>query len=161
MEKPSNPFSMPLGGGVTSGNFPILKNLGMTQLTLKENQLLTPHLHPNANELAYFITGTAEVAVFDPNAKSGTLVQPFKVSAGDVVFFPQGFVHYVNNIGSDDVHFILTFDNPDFDLEFVTDLFKAPKAGGLPTHIWQKAFQLEDSTILSSLQHGGGIVPQK
>lgn len=157
MTPSQNRFLRKLSNGINSQSFPILKNLGMTQVILKQGQLLTPHLHPNANELAYFITGTAEVAVFDPNAKPGTPVVPFKVTAGDVVFFPQGFVHYVNNVGSGEVNFILTFDNPDFDLEFVNSLFAAPNAGGLPTSILAKAFDV-DEQLMTKLQHGQGIV---
>lgn len=133
-------------------DMPILETLGMTQVILQPGELLTPHLHPNANELAYFVSGTAEVAVYsvgagDPNAT------PFQVTAGDVVFFPQGTVHYVHNIGKTEVDFILTFDNPDFDLLFVTDIFKQ-----FDSAIFEQAFGV-NAKIARAMTHGGGIVP--
>ena len=139
--------------GVTSKNFPILRGLGMTEITLQKNQLLTPHLHPNANELAYFISGTAQSAVISPNPKDPPST-PFEVNAGDVVFFPQGFIHYVDNIGEDPVKFILTFDNPDFDLLPVTVAFKS-----LPSSILAKTFDVTAQEIEASFQNGGVIVP--
>jgi oxalate decarboxylase len=133
-------------------DMPILKTLGMTQVILKPGELLTPHLHPNANELAYFVSGTAEVAVYSVGAGDPGAT-PFQVTAGDVVFFPQGAVHYVHNTGKDDVDFILSFDNPNFDLLFVTDIFQQ-----FDPAIFQQAFGV-NGKVINAMTHGGGIVP--
>lgn len=133
-------------------DMPILETLGMTQVILQPGELLTPHIHPNANELAYFVSGTAEVAVYSVGAGDPDAT-PFQVTAGDVVFFPQGAVHYVHNIGKTEVDFILSFDNPDFDLLFVTDIFKQ-----FDSAIFEQAFGV-NAKIAKAMTHGGGIVP--
>lgn len=136
----------------TGTTMPILETLGIDQIKLKPGQLLTPHFHPNANELAHFISGTAEVAVYSVNPKDPPPT-PFTVTAGDVVFFPQGAVHYVHNIGKDEVNFTLNFDNPNFDALFVTDIFK--NIGGT---IMEQAFGVNQK-IIAAMQNGGVIVP--
>lgn len=136
----------------TGGTMPILETLGIDQITLKPGELLTPHFHPNANELAHFLTGTAQVAVYSVNP-SDPPATPFTVKAGEVVFFPQGTVHYVKNVGESDVTFSLNFDNPDFDVLFVTDIFK-----NIDSAVMEQAFDV-NGKIIAAMQNGGTIVP--
>ena len=153
MSNTTSTFKAPLNANqaVNKASQPLLESLGMAQVILKPGELLTPHFHPNATELAYFITGTASVAVYDVQHPKDTA--PFTINAGDTVLFPQGAVHYVHNVGKDDVNFILTFDNPNFDLLFVTDIFKQ-----FDPAIFEQAFDV-NGKIIKSMTHGGGIVP--
>lgn len=144
--------SLTEAGQLTSTNFPILSGLSVAVLTLEPGQLLVPHWHPDASELAYFSSGTASVAIFGPKADDPPAT-PFDVTAGDVVFFPQGYIHYVHNVGKTDVVFTLTFDSSDFDTLPATEAFQS-----LPTAILGQAFDV-DQDVAAELQKGGVIVP--
>ena len=132
-------------------NFPILNGLGMTRLTLDNGQLLVPHWHPNANELAYIVSGNGSVAVYGPGDVPPP--KPFDVQTGTAVFFPQGFIHYIHNTGTDPLTFVLSFDNPNFDLLTAPDAFK-----NLPAAILADAYGVTPALITSDFQKGGTIV---
>ena len=154
--KTNNPkFFGPLKGLTEQGSASTLKGMGKDFITLKPGQLLTPHSHPNAIEIAYFQSGSAEVGIVSPPSSSNPnpSIDVFSVSAGDIVFFPRGFIHYVNNTGTEDVSFVLNFDDPDPGLLFVNGSFKL-----ISPEIMGKAFGQPASLITDKLQNGEGIV---
>lgn len=72
------------------------------------------HSHPDADELAFFISGEAEIVMTLPSdQKDETCEQlTFKVKAGDVVLFPQGYPHRINaDPNNEESKFIAIFNN--------------------------------------------------
>ncbi|MGG7380546.1 cupin domain-containing protein, partial [Escherichia coli] len=65
------------------------------------------HWHPDAWEFDYCIKGKARMSVVGPNNEW----KLFDVKPGQAVFVPMGFFHYFENIGDDDLHFLVSFNN--------------------------------------------------
>src|SRR5262249_28327579 len=61
----------------------------------------------NAAEWAYVIKGQCRVTTINPQGQS----QIVDFHAGDVWYFPRGFGHSIQGIGSEDCLFVLVFDN--------------------------------------------------
>ena len=103
-------YSSELGSitAVTAETFPILKNLSIKRLVLAPGTIREPHWHANANELTYCISGTVLVSVLD----TGSVVSAFTIEAGQMFHIPSGSLHHIENIGADDWHFLIFFDQP-------------------------------------------------
>jgi oxalate decarboxylase len=63
------------------------------------------------------------MTVFD----SGGLTETQEFSPGDVAYVPQGYGHYIENIGTEDCLFLLVFNNGEYqDIDFSTWLAGSP-----------------------------------
>lgn len=88
-------------------NFPLLEGLTMFDLKLNKGGVREPHWHPNAAELDYVISGTARMLIMTPDGAK----EVFDVRAGDVVFIPSAYYHYIENIGEEPLHFAVFFNH--------------------------------------------------
>jgi oxalate decarboxylase len=99
------------GGTVSLGNannFGTLSGLVCYLLTLKPKGIREPHWHPNATELDYVISGRGRMTIFSP----GDNVDTFEVGAGEIVFIPSAYFHYIENVnGSEDMQFAVFFNH--------------------------------------------------
>lgn len=90
------------------GNFPILtgQEASVVMVTLEPGGIREPHWHPSAWEISVITHGTASWTLLDPlgNAES------FDAGPGDVVFAPQGSLHYFENNGSADLNVLIVFN---------------------------------------------------
>ena len=64
-----------------------------------------PHWHPNANELNYVLTGRARLIVLSP----GGDVDSFEIGPGEGSFIPTSYFHYIENIGTEELHMLVFF----------------------------------------------------
>jgi len=85
--------------------------------------LLTPHWHPNSNEITTCTGGKGQVTIISPNPNPKLAGNPgdavhetYDLVPGQVVFLQQGYFHYFMNTGTEDFVINLTFDNPEFDI---------------------------------------------
>lgn len=85
-----------------------LDDLSMYSLQIKENGMREPHWHPVTAEMGYVAAGHARMRVLDPD---GTLDE-YILSAGDVYFVPRAFPHHIEDVGQDDINFLIFFDQP-------------------------------------------------
>jgi oxalate decarboxylase len=92
---------------LTADNFPILKRMSIKRLLINPGAMRTPHWHANANELTYCVSGTALVSVLD----TGSRFTSFVVRGGDMFHIDSGSLHHIENIGSNECEFIITFRN--------------------------------------------------
>jgi len=92
---------------VSEREFPISTTMTGSLLTIKPGGLRELHWHPNADEWQYYIRGRARMAVFGSHARART----DDFGPGDVGYAPQGYGHYIENIGSDDVEILIVFNN--------------------------------------------------
>ena len=67
-----------------------------------------PHWHPVTAEMGYVAKGHARMRVLDPG---GTLDE-YVLSPGDVYFVPRAYPHHIEDIGEDDINFLIFFDQP-------------------------------------------------
>ncbi|TQR82344.1 cupin domain-containing protein [Mycobacterium hodleri] len=88
--------------------WPALKNISMYSLRVTEDGMREPHWHPITAEMGYVQHGDARMTVMNPD---GTL-DTWNMTTGDMYFIPRAYPHHIENIGQDDWHFLIFFDQP-------------------------------------------------
>ena len=121
---------------VTGDNFPVLKGnqAAVFYLVMKPGAVREPHWHPDAWELDVPISGNGRLGVVNPNDTwSAQAIKP----GSEIGFVPQGYAHYIENIGKDDVRWMIVFNNT-----YPDDIGLSTMFGGMPTHTFTKTFGL-------------------
>ena len=123
--------------------FPIVKHQkgAMFLVVLKPKGIREPHWHPNAWEFDYCISGHARMAVVAPNNEW----KIFDVRPGQIVFVPQGYFHYFENVGEDELRFLVVFN--DSASEAGDDIGISVSLGGMPDHVLAKTFGVPKSAF--------------
>jgi oxalate decarboxylase len=88
--------------------WPVLKNISMYSLRVAEEGMREPHWHPVTAEMGYVQHGDARMTVMNPD---GTL-DTWNMTTGDMYFIPRAYPHHIENIGTDEWHFLIFFDQP-------------------------------------------------
>ncbi|HEX3935628.1 MAG TPA: cupin domain-containing protein, partial [Puia sp.] len=129
--------------GASAHEFPILKGQkgAMYSVALEPGGVREPHWHPNAWEFDYCIAGLGRMTVLAPQGEAET----FDVHPGDVVFVPQGHLHYFENIGPEPLHFVVAFNNEEGEAE--DDVGIAAAVSVLPHNILAKLFNVSEATF--------------
>ncbi len=96
---------------VDSTNFPISTTVAAALVEIKPGGMREMHLHPNADEWQYYMSGTARMTVFGGQGTART----FDYRAGDVGYVPRAFGHYVQNTGDQSVWFLEMFKSSRFE----------------------------------------------
>jgi oxalate decarboxylase len=129
---------------VTAHEFPISTTITGVIVDLKPGALRELHWHPHANEWQYYIDGRARVGLFGSHGR----VRTEEFGPGDVGYIPQGFGHYVENIGDTTCRILVAFDSGEYQeislstwlaanpASLVADNFKIPDAvvAKMPEH---------------------------
>ncbi|MCC6778137.1 MAG: cupin domain-containing protein [Hyphomicrobiales bacterium] len=95
---------------VSEREFPISTTMTGAIMRIKPGGLRELHWHPNADEWQYYLSGRARMGVFGSNGR----VRNDEFAAGDVGYVPQGYGHYIENIGNDDLEFLVVLNNGDY-----------------------------------------------
>lgn len=98
------------GGTVKMSNsflMPSLYGLSLYSVNLAQQGAREPHWHPNAHELNYLISGTARITLLSPGGSEDT----FDMKPGDMSFMPQGYIHHIENTGSEPARFAIFFSH--------------------------------------------------
>jgi oxalate decarboxylase len=93
-----------------SRNFPASKTIAAALVTVHPGGLREMHWHPNADEWQYYITGEAEMTVFDTGPQAVT--QNFR--PGDIGYVKRSLGHYIRNTGNTDLQFLEVFNSAYF-----------------------------------------------
>jgi oxalate decarboxylase len=117
------------------------QNAAMALVVLKKGGTREPHWHPDAWEFDYCISGKARMSVVGPNNEW----REFKVEPGQIVFVPQGYFHYFENIGEDDLRFLIVFNNST--KESNDDIGLSVSLGETPNHVLAATFGVPDSVF--------------
>ena len=88
--------------------WPALKDISMYSLRVTEDGMREPHWHPVTAEMGYVQHGDARMTIMNPD---GTL-DTWTMTTGDMYFIPRAYPHHIENIGTDDWHFLIFFDQP-------------------------------------------------
>jgi oxalate decarboxylase len=94
----------------TVKQLPISTGLAGVSMRLKPGGLRELHWHSNAAEWAFVVKGRVRTTVIGPDGLSETN----DFDPGDVWYFPRGHGHAVMNLGKEEAHFILVFDDGGF-----------------------------------------------
>jgi oxalate decarboxylase len=92
---------------VSEREFPISTTVTGALMRIKPGGLRELHWHPNADEWQYYIKGRARMTVFGSHGRART----DEFGAGDVGYVPQGYGHYIENTGSEDLELVLALNN--------------------------------------------------
>lgn len=100
------------GGTIQEANqstFPGLNGNGLAiyLLTLEPGAVRIPHWHPDAAELDYVLSGKAKIGLGFPDGEW----ERFKVEAGQIAVLPQGWFHYIQNVGEETLRMLVIFNN--------------------------------------------------
>lgn len=90
-------------------NFGVLEKLSIQSIRLRPGAFREPHVHPNAAQLDYCVSGEARVGIVGAGGRR----QLLDLSAGDVSFVPQGHLHWIQNTGDAPLHMILITSHED------------------------------------------------
>jgi len=85
-----------------------LGNVSLLDIYLSKSNVVEPHIHQNASELVYLISGSAVVSLINPFTKK--LVN-IPITPGQVASVPQGWWHYEIAM-VDNTHILAIFDAP-------------------------------------------------
>ena len=72
------------------------------------------HHHPDNDELLLVLEGKASITLIGPGKPDARFKQTYHVSRGDIVLFPQGWTHYVEEDPHHPVRVLVIFNNQDF-----------------------------------------------
>lgn len=92
---------------VSSKEFPVSQTMTGVIEIMKPGAVREMHWHPNANEWQYYISGKGRMTVFSSHGH----VETEDFNATDVGYVPQGFGHYIENIGDEDLKVLVVLDN--------------------------------------------------
>jgi len=110
----TQPPSARLPGGeerrVSAKEFPISTTITGVILDLKPGAIREPHWHPHANEWLYIVAGRARITLFG----SGGRARTEEFGPGDAGYIPQGFGHYLENIGDVPCRVLVAFDSGEY-----------------------------------------------
>ncbi len=121
--------------------FPVSTGLAGVLMSLAPGALRELHWHANAAEWAYVISGQCRITVIDPQFNHETS----DFNPGDVWYFPRGYGHSIQAVGSQDCVFLLVFDSGYFS-EYATFSI-TDWVGHTPPDVLAKAFGVPASTF--------------
>jgi len=124
--------------------FPALRGLAIQMLKLKPGAVREPHSHPNAEQLDFCVSGHARVGIIGPEGHK----QLLELHEGDISFVPRGYIHWIENIGSSQLHFLVILSH-----ELPETIELSETLSGVPTKTL--------STSLGIPEESFGKLPQK
>jgi oxalate decarboxylase len=95
---------------VSEAEFPISTTITGALLTIDKGAMRELHWHPNAAEWQLYLKGSARMTVFGSHGRARTE----EFVAGDVGYVPQGYGHYIENTGEDELQVVLVFNNASY-----------------------------------------------
>jgi oxalate decarboxylase len=115
---PPNPFTYALGSGpltrqtkggtvqiVDSHTFKVSTTIAAALVTIHPGGMREMHWHPNSDEWQYYISGSAQMTVF--NTGPAAVTTNFK--PGDIGYIKRNFGHYIKNVGDGELKFLEVF----------------------------------------------------
>eukprot|EP00122_Pirum_gemmata_P001212 Pgem_evm2s1082 len=118
--------SMGIGGLVqpqSLGNNPVLAvgNMAITRFSLDPCGINLPHVHPRGTELIFMFKGSFLRTVFAEENGGRIIVND--ITNDTSTFFPQGLMHYQQNLGCDTVAFASSLNDADPGVQTITTQF--------------------------------------
>eukprot|EP00904_Undaria_pinnatifida_P006385 jgi/Undpi1/2877/HiC_scaffold_14.g06254.m1 len=129
--------------GVNLNQLPALEGQGisMALVNLGPCAINLPHVHPRATEMLYTIKGNhLRVAFVEENGGEGAVVND--LYEGDVAFFPQGLIHYQQNLDCEPATFLAALNSEDPGVVTITTRFFE-----LPSEAIQASLNFDDPTL--------------
>jgi oxalate decarboxylase len=123
---------------VSQREFPISTTITGALMRIKPGGMRELHWHPNADEWQYYIGGRARMSVFGSNGR----VRLEEFNAGDVGYVPQGYGHYIENAGGEDLELLIVLNNGTYE-----SISLANWMGANPHLLLATNFEVPESTF--------------
>jgi oxalate decarboxylase len=123
---------------VSQREFPISTTITGALMRIKAGGMRELHWHPNADEWQYYIGGRARMSVFGSHGR----VRLEEFNAGDVGYVPQGYGHYIENAGSEDLELLIVLNNGNYE-----SISLANWIGANPHLLLATNFEVPESTF--------------
>jgi oxalate decarboxylase len=91
-------------------SFPMSPTMAAASIRLGVGAFREPHWHPNSDEWLMVLAGKIRMTVVDGKGEA----ERFTCGLGDVASVPQGFGHYVENVGDEEAHVLVVHNNGEF-----------------------------------------------
>jgi oxalate decarboxylase len=91
-------------------DFPMSASMSAGLIRLAVGDFREPHWHPNSDEWLFVFSGKIRMTIVDGKGESSR----FNCGPEDVAFTPQGFGHYVENIGDTEAYVMVVHNNAEF-----------------------------------------------
>eukprot|EP00904_Undaria_pinnatifida_P006369 jgi/Undpi1/2862/HiC_scaffold_14.g06239.m1 len=122
------------------------QGISMVLVNLDACAINLPHVHPRGTEMIYTIEGNnLRVAFAKENGGDGAVVND--LAAGDVAFFPQGLIHYEQNLDCEPAAFLSALNSEDPGIVTITTTFFQ-----LPDEAIQASLNIDDPTLKALLE---------
>ncbi|MFD0677994.1 MULTISPECIES: cupin domain-containing protein [unclassified Paenibacillus] len=119
-----------------------LGNTSLLDIFLSTGNVIEPHIHQNASELVYCISGAAVVSIVNPFTKQ---LLNFSIHPGQVANVPQGWWHY--EIATvDNTHLLAIFDAPTPEFIGGSDLLRLT-----PASVFAHTYCLNEAQVKETL----------
>ncbi|MFC4596762.1 cupin domain-containing protein [Cohnella hongkongensis] len=119
-----------------------LGNSSLLDIFLSAGNVIEPHIHQNASELIYCISGAAVVSIVNPFSLR---LMNIPIRPGQVVNVPQGWWHY--EIATEDrTHLLAIFDAPIPEAIFGSDILRLT-----PPSVWAHTYCLDEAQVKAAL----------
>ena len=123
---------------VSQREFPISTTITGALMRIKPGGMRELHWHPNADEWQYYIGGRARMSVFGSHGR----VRLEEFNAGDVGYVPQGYGHYIENAGTEDLELLIVLNNGTYE-----SISLANWMGANPHLLLATNFEVPESTF--------------
>lgn len=101
-----------------------LENTSLLNIYLSTGNVVEPHIHQNAAELVYCISGSAVVSLLNPFTNQ---ILNLPIKPGQVANIPQAWWHY-EIASADNTHLLAIFDAPTPEVIFGSDILRLTPA---------------------------------
>lgn len=91
-------------------DFPMSASMSAGLIRLAIGDFREPHWHPNSDEWLFVMSGNIRMTIVDGKGEASR----FDCGPEDVAFTPQGFGHYVENIGDTEAYVMVVHNNAEF-----------------------------------------------
>lgn len=134
-------------------NFPILvgQQASVVMVSMEPGGIREPHWHPSAWEINVVTGGVATWTLLDPEGNA----ESFDAHPGDLVFAPQGSLHYFENKGPEDLHVVIVFNASA--AEGKDDIGIGASITKLPPHVLGAVFGVDPQTFSSFKKVDGSL----
>lgn len=137
---------------VSAKEFPIQTTLTAVRMDLKPGGLREMHWHPHADEWQYYVRGRARMSVFGSHGRTRT--EDF--GPGHVGFVPQGYGHYIEQVGDEPTEILILFNSPEFQ-----EISLSGWLGGNPGSLLSTNFGISQDAIDKLPRKEQGILGRK
>jgi oxalate decarboxylase len=134
----------------SQAEFPISATMTGALLTINPGGMRELHWHPNAAEWQFYLKGKARMTVFGSHGRARTE----NFAASDVGYVPQGYGHYIENTGADELQVVLVLNNATYQSVSITAWMAAN-----PDLLLATNFGVPQS-VFASMPKAGVIMPE-